>query len=439
MRWRAASLRGHLLALLLPVAAVAILGGALAVYVIALRASSGALDDGLRDAARLYASELRAHPGETPRELPAHAQRVLLATPEDRIFFALMDVEGRLLAGGAKLGEDLPWGSLDHPAFFDLNHSGYWLRGVSVVFDANGQVRHLVLATTDQKRERLIGEIMLGLLAPQVALLLFCIVLVWAGVRQGLAPLAALQAEIGRRSHRDLRPLPSRSAPEELRPIIIEINALFARLERAIETQQHFVADAAHQLRTPIAGLLAQLEAGGGRDNPALLLTARRLSRLVGQLLALSRAEPGIESDETEFDLAALIREEANAWLPQAFRRDIEMRFELAAAPLAASPHAWREMLANLVDNAIRYGRAGGRIVVSCAAIGDAVVLRVDDDGPGIPPSERERVFERFYRGKTANDEGCGLGLAIVAALARRQGATVRLDTAPELGGLRVE
>jgi two-component system sensor histidine kinase TctE len=307
------------------------------------------------------------------------------------------------------------------------------------VFDANGQVRHLVLATTDQKRERLIGEIMLGLLAPQVALLLFCIVLVWAGVRQGLAPLAALQAEIGRRSHRDLRPLPSRSAPEELRPIIIEINALFARLERTIETQQHFVADAAHQLRTPIAGLLAQLEAGGGRDNPALLLTARRLSRLVGQLRALSRAEPGIESDETEFDLAALIREEANAWLPQAFRRDIEMRFELAAAPLAASPHAWREMLANLVDNAIRYGRAGGRIVVSCAAIGDAVVLRVDDDGPGIPPSERERVFERFYRGKTANDEGCGLGLAIVAALARRQGATVRLDTAPELGGLRVE
>jgi two-component system sensor histidine kinase TctE len=441
MEHPATSLRGHLLALLLPVAAAAILGGILAVYFIASRASAAALDDGLTDAAEIYAAQLRERPGEVPQELSAHAQRVLLATPEDRIFFSLLDVNGRLLAGDVKLGEDLPWGSLDRPAFFDLNHNGYWLRGVSVVFEVNGQVRHMTLATTAQKREELMGEIMLGMVVPQITLLLISIALVWAGIRQGLAPLTALRAEIGRRSHRDLRSLETQAAPEELRPIVAEINGLFGRLERAIEAQRNFVADAAHQLRTPIAGLLAQLESAGTRAdvNPALLQTARRLARLVGQLLALSRAEPGIEPEQAEFDLAALIREEANAWLPQAFRRDIEMRFELAAVSLHGSPHACREMLANLVDNAIRYGRAGGQIVVSCTTEEDGIVLRVDDDGPGIPAEERQRVFERFYRGSTASADGCGLGLPIVAALARQQGGEVRLDEAPELGGLRVE
>lgn len=439
MERAATSLRGHLLALLLPVAAAAILGGILAVYFIALRASAAALDDGLTDAAEIFAAQLRERPGEVPQELTAHAQRVLLATPEDRIFFSLLDVDGRLLAGEVKLADDLPWGSLDRPAFFDLNHNGYWLRGISLVFDVNGQVRHMILATTAQKREELMGDIMLGLVVPQVTLLLLSIVLVWAGIRQGLAPLTALRAEIGRRSHRDLRPLDKQAAPEELRPIVAEINELFARLERAIEAQRNFVADAAHQLRTPIAGLLAQLETAGPADNPALLLAARRLARLVGQLLALSRAEPGIEPAQADFDLAALIREEANAWLPQAFRRGIEMRFELATAPLHGSAHACREMLANLVDNALRYGRTGGNIVVACAVDGDQVAVRVDDDGPGIPPEERQNVFERFYRGSTASADGCGLGLPIVAALARQQGAAIRLDIAPGLGGLRAE
>lgn len=434
------SLRGHLLALLLPVAAVAIFGGMMAVYFITLKASAAALDEGLLDAAQIYAEQLRAKPGEVPVELPAHAQRVLLATPEDRIFFSLEDVNGRLLAGEVKLGDDLPWGTLDQPEFFDLNYSGYWLRGISLVFDVNGQARHLVLATTAHMREELMGDIMLGMMLPQIVLLLLSGVLIWAGVRQGLAPLDALRTEIGRRTHHDLRRLETSSVPDELRPIVAEINELFARLEQGIEAQRNFIADAAHQLRTPIAGLLAQLETvETDAKSPALLLTARRLARLVGQLLALSRAEPGSKPEEVEFDLAALIREEANAWLPQAFRRGIEMRFALAAAPLMGSPHAFREMLANVVDNAIRYGRSGGVILVSCGVAGGEAILRVDDDGPGIPAEERLRVFERFYRGRTASVDGCGLGLSIVAALAHQQGGAVRLDVAPELGGLRVE
>ena len=434
------SLRGHLLALLLPVSLVALLVSVLAVYLIALDASAESLDQGLADAAALSAEELRAHPERPWAELPAKAQRVLLVTPEDRVFFSLRDGKGRLLAGEGMLTEDLPWGTLSQPAYFDLNNSGFWLRGVSVVFDVGGVPRQLTLATTALKREALMGEILLGMVAPQMALFLFTIVLVWAGVRHALEPLTELRDEIGRRSDRDLQALDPERTPDELRPVVAEINLLFGRLDGAIEAQRHFIADAAHQLRTPIAGLLAQIEADGtAASNPALAQTAHRLARLVAQLLALSRAEPGVLGAQEEFDLGALIRDAANDWLPQAFRRGVEVDFELAEARLAGSPHAWREMLANLVDNAIRYGKPQGQITVRCRSDGNDVVVQVDDDGPGIAPAEREKVFERFYRPIDTRADGCGLGLSIVKALAEQQGAKVSLGDTPGGSGLRAE
>lgn len=442
----APSLRGHLLALLLPVAVIALLISGVAVYLIALNASAESLDQGLADAVEICVEEVRRHPGSAFQELPGRAQRVLLATPDDRVFFALRDGRGHVLSGEPHLGDDLPWGTLRKPAFFDLNHSGYWLRGVSIVFDVGAVPRQLTLATTALKREQLMGEILLGMVAPQLVLFLLTILLVWAGVRHALAPLAELRDEIARRSHRHLQPLDPQRAPDELRPVIAEINELFGRLDHAIEAQQHFIADAAHQLRTPVAGLLAQLEAADAADaadaagsNPALLLTARRLARLVAQLLALSRAEPGAESTREAFDLAALIRDSANDWLPQAFRHGVELTFDLGEARIVGSSHAWREMLANLVDNAIRYGKPRGCIVVRCQQEGGDIVVQVEDDGPGIPPTERERVFERFYRPAGTPSDGCGLGLSIVRALARQQGAKVSLGDTAAGSGLRVE
>jgi len=435
------SLRGHLLALLLPVSLLALLISVVAVVVIAFDASAESLDQGLADAAGICVEELRAHPERPFTELPGRAQRVLLATPEDRVSFSLRDGDGRLLAGEGLPGEDLPWGTLREPAYFDLNNSGYWLRGLSVVFDVGGVPRQLTLATTALKREELMGEILLGMVTPQMALFLLTLVLVWAGVRQALAPLAELRDEIGRRSELDLQPLDPLRAPDELRPVVAEINQLFGRLDRAIETQRHFIAYAAHQLRTPIAGLLAQIESDGtAASNPALAQTARRLARLVAQLLALSRAEPGVAPAPAEdFDLAALIRDAANDWLPWALRRGVDLGFELGAARITGSPHAWREMLANLVDNAIRYGRPQGQVAVRCRVDGGEAVVQVDDDGPGIAPAERDKVFERFYRPAGASPDGCGLGLAIVRALAGQQGAKVSLGDAPGGRGLRVE
>ncbi|MBI5784029.1 MAG: sensor histidine kinase N-terminal domain-containing protein [Rhodocyclales bacterium] len=434
------SLRGHLLALLLPVAVVALLISVVAVYLIALNATAESLDQGLADAAEICVEELRSHPDRPFAELPGRAQRVLFATAEDRVFFALRDGVGHVLSGERLFAEDLPWGTLTEPAFFDLNNSGYWLRGLSVVFEVGGVPRQLTLATTALKREQLMGDILLGMVAPQLALFLLTIVLVWAGVRHALEPLTELRDEIGRRSERDLQALDPQRTPNELRPVVAEINQLFVRLDGAIGAQRHFIADAAHQLRTPIAGLLAQIEADGtATSNPALAQTARRLARLVAQLLALSRAEPGVMGAQEEFDLAALIRDAANDWLPQAFRRGVDIRFELARARVVGSPHAWREMLANLVDNAIRYGRPQGVIVVRCLIEGDDAVVQVDDDGPGIPAAEREKVFERFYRPAGSTADGCGLGLPIVRALAARQGAKVSLGDTPGGSGLHVE
>jgi two-component system, OmpR family, sensor histidine kinase TctE len=433
------SLRDQLLRWLLPVLVLALLLATVAVYMIVGAATADSLDEGLLDAARRFAQHAREHPEATAVTLPPEAQRVLLVTAKDRLFFSLRDAAGHSLAGDVRLAEDRPWGSLDAPEFFDLGHDGYWLRAISVVFEAGGQAMHLVVATTSQKREELVGDIMLGMVAPQLLLLLVAIALVWAGVRQGLAPLVVLRDQLSLRSHVDLRPLDESSVPSELQAIVVEVNRLLARLERAMAGQRHFIADAAHQLRTPIAGLLAQIEADNTAvANPAVVQAARRLARLVAQLLALSRAEPGVETERQEFDLAALIRDAAHDWLPQAFRREADIGFELAAAPVVGSPHAWREMLANLVDNALRYGRPAGNIVIRCAVVAGEVCVQVDDDGPGIPVVEREKVFERFYRSPAVRAEGCGLGLAIVRALAEQQGARVKLDEAPG-GGLRVE
>lgn len=431
------SLRVQLLTWLLPIAGLALLVGTLGVYLIAVDASEESLDQGLLDAATLYAEHLREWPEALGQDMPPQAQRVLLVMREDRMFFALRDAAGRTLAGDAKLPVDLEWGSLSAPVYSNFQHAGFWLRGMSVVFDADGRALQLILATTDRKREKLMGEILLGMVTPQVLLFLVTIALVWAGIRRGLEPVAELEAEIALRSHSDLRPLDPDTAPDELRPMVREINELFARLDGAIEAQRHFIADAAHQLRTPVAGLLAQVESDGG-VNPALAVTARRLSRLVAQLLALSRAEPGVEPERVEFDLAAAVREVAEEWLPRAFKRDMDLQFDLTECRLTGSPHALREMLANLLDNAIRYGREGGRAVIRCRPEGDAAVLRVEDDGPGIPAAEREKVLERFYRLPGTGPDGCGLGLPIVLGLARQHGGGVVLDESPELGGLRV-
>lgn len=444
---RAASLRRQLFVWLLPVAGVALFVSALADYLVARDAASQAHDQGLLDAATTYAERVQLSPQGVPRDMPAVAQRMLLAAPDDRVFFRLVDANGILAAGGAGLPDDLPDGSAEAPAFFDLGEGQQRLRGVAMRFEAGGRPFHLAVATTTRKRDRLMAEVLLGMAVPEALVFLMTGLLLAFGIRRGLAPIVPLRREIARRSHSDLDPLDMAPVPEEIRPVVAEINDLFARLDRALRAQRDFVADAAHQLRTPVAGLLAQVEAAeraaaarplAAGELAGVAATARRLSRLVAQLLALARAEPGAPLPMEDLDLAEVVREGAEEWLPRAFAHDVDIQFDLARTPLTGSRVALREMLANLVDNAMRHGGPGGRIRIGCHPADGKARIVVEDAGPGIAPGDRERVLERFCRLPGAHPDGSGLGLAIVRAVVARHGGDIRLGESA-LGGLAVD
>jgi two-component system sensor histidine kinase TctE len=284
------------------------------------------------------------------------------------------------------------------------------------------------------------GALLLRMVLPQALLIFLALFTVWYGVGRGLAPLRNLQREIEQRSDRDLSPLPESTGPREVEPLIHAMNGLLERLSASIAAQRRFIADAAHQLRTPIAGLKTQTELAlrqthSDEDKATLkqLHTAtEQMTRLINQLLSLARAEPdaGRASATEQVDLGELAREATTDWVPRALARNIDLGFEdqPVAARVEGDAFMLREMLNNLLDNAIRYTQPGGHITVRVNTPEGKVILSVEDDGPGVPEAERERVFERFYRVLGTGAEGCGLGLAIVREIAQRHRAEVTLS-----------
>jgi two-component system sensor histidine kinase TctE len=265
--------------------------------------------------------------------------------------------------------------------------------------------------------------------------------LVWLALTRGLAPLTALQARIRRRRPEDRSPIDARGAPEEIAPLVESFNDLLARLSASIQVQKRFIADAAHQMKTPLAGLRTQSELALRETDPAELrrslrhiaAASERAARLINQLLALARAEHrGAESPAFEaVDLAGLTREALREWVPQAIERQIDLGMDVKAeeAQVFGAPMMLREMLGNLIDNALRYTPAGGTVTARVLRDGDAVVLEVEDTGPGIPKAERSRVFDRFYRVLGTHVEGSGLGLAIVREIVEQHEAQVSIHT----------
>ena len=311
-------------------------------------------------------------------------------------------------------------------------------------------------------RRRMAGALAWRTVAP-VALMapLLMAVVGWV-VGSALRPVARVRAQVAARQPDDLSPVSGEGLPEEVAPLVEELNLLFVRVRRAFEAQQHFVADAAHELRSPLAALKLQVQglrrAGAAGDEAARAQAVQRLNagidratRLVEQLLALARQEAHAAGGAVPapVDLRALVREAVEEMLPAAAARRIDLGLARAdAVVLPGHADALRILLRNLLDNAIKYTPEGGRVDVTLHAPPEGGArLAVQDSGPGLPPSERERVLDRFYRapaapgGAQAEGEpatGSGLGLAIVRAVAQWHGASLRLDEAPELGGLRM-
>ncbi len=270
--------------------------------------------------------------------------------------------------------------------------------------------------------------------------------LIWRLVGRELRFLESTARAVARRTPESLEPIRERGVPDEIVPLVSALNGLLARLGGALAHQRRFVADAAHELRTPLTALRLQLQlAERARDeverakaHAMLREGIARAVRLVEQLLALARLDPDAVPESAPVDLAELVRSVAQAQEPNAAAQGLALSARSdAPVVVRAEPHALRTLLDNLVDNAIRYTPRGG-VVLRAAREGERAVLEVEDTGPGIAPAERERVFDRFYRGEGAAPGGSGLGLAIVRRIAERHGGRVALLDPREGHGLRV-
>lgn len=297
-------------------------------------------------------------------------------------------------------------------------------------------------------REARARELALGAVMPVLLLAPLLMLAVGAVIGGSLAPLARMRRQVATRAARDLSPLSAEGVPEEVRPLVGELNALFARVQDTLQAQAHFVADAAHELRSPLTALKLQLQAAErARDEAsrqsaiaALRAGIERSIGLVEQLLALARLEGAPEQASEAVDLEELAREAVSERLAGAHAKQLDLGLA-TSEPLhvTSNRESLHLILHNLLDNAIKYTPAGGRIDISHGRDAEGPWLAVEDSGPGIPEAELPRVFDRFYRVPGSDAEGSGLGLAIVRTVAERLGAQVRLGRSGSLGGLRAE
>ncbi|MBX3611570.1 MAG: sensor histidine kinase N-terminal domain-containing protein [Hydrogenophaga sp.] len=378
----------------------------------------------------------------------------------DRDGFAAIGVfnaEGRRLLGAQWLPTLLP--TTDDPEFLSVVEAGVTHRVVAqrVATEAGDLI--VMIADGSDARQHWLSNVLLRVLLPNLLLFVVAAVVVSWGVARALQPLIELKQAVERRSPRDLSPIEEEQTPAEVRPLVVALNRLFSRVNEQSETQRRFVADAAHQLRTPLAGLQAQVEAwaqatrsmGAGdllslRAEQVLRLrdATRNTTQLANQLLALSRTDALRDDDAglEQIDLRELCEGILDKYLDLASARHIDLGLDLA--PAQTLGHTWllRELLINLVDNAIKYTPAGGSVTLRCGLSQTAARthawLEVEDDGPGIAPAERERVLQRFYRVPGTAAGGHGLGLAIADGIARVHHTQLQFDDGLNGRGLRV-
>ena len=298
-------------------------------------------------------------------------------------------------------------------------------------------------------RRNMAGNLALRTLGPIAVMMPILMLVVWWVVSGSLQPVARVRSQVASRQADDLSPVSDTGLPDEVRPLVQELNLLFGRVRTAFEAQQHFVADAAHELRTPLAALRLQAQSLDRADTPEARqvavgrLTAGidRATRLVEQLLILARQEAtaaeGAATKTRPVDLADLARRTAADLAGVAAAKGVDLGLQQAdPASIDGQPDALQILLRNLVDNAVKYTPGGGTVDISVLSGAGTVAVQVEDSGPGIPPEERERVFDRFYRVAGSEAAGSGLGLAIIKAIAERHGAVLTLGSSERLGGL---
>lgn len=376
-----------------------------------------------------------------------------LGVGPDFAAFSILDPDGRVLRGEDWLA-GLPPATFEPEFHSEENQGTTWRIVRQRVQSVAGEIT-VVLADGTDPRQQWARAIVFKVLLPNLVLITLAAFAVNWAVRRALKPLLDLKEAVERRSPRDLSAIDEKASPEEVRPLVQSLNRLFGLFNVQAESQRRFVADAAHQLRTPLAGLQAQVEAWAQAANavpsqPSVTLRAeqvnklrsatRRTSQLANQLLALSRADARTMHPQPmqRVDLKELCETTLQTHLDAATVKRMDLGLD--AQPAMVMGHDWllRELLGNLVDNAVKYTAQGGTVTIRCGERDGAAFLEVEDDGPGIPRNERARVLERFYRVQGTLGEGNGLGLAIADEIARAHHSQLQLQASAGERGLKV-
>jgi len=427
-------------------------------YLVAKSIANHPFDRALDDRVIVVSQQVREVNGKVVAQLSNSGRDILRADDVDNIYFQILGPNGEHIDGDGDLPlppadeEKLPSGSV---RFRNDTMRGSEVRVAYVYTEVrsrrgtrepgNEPIALVQVAETLDKRAQLANEIIKGVILPQFIILPVALALVWFALSRGLSPLAELQQRIRARRPDDLSPIESGQVPEEISPLVRSFNDMLAQLSQSIEMQKRFIADAAHQMKTPLAGMRMQSELAlretdreeMHRSLEQLAKSSEVATRLVNQLLALARAENQTPASKplVPLELCELARNVVQDWVQASFTSRIDLGFEQPGHPIMVqgNPVMLRELLSNLIDNALHYTPQGGSVTVRVRAnvVEEQAILEVEDTGPGIPPSERAHVFERFYRILGSNTEGSGLGLSIVREIAQQHGASVDIFNNP--------
>jgi two-component system sensor histidine kinase TctE len=429
--------------------------GIVITYFIAQNIANAPYDRTLSSHLRLVRHEVEQQQLHKGIKLSESALTILKGDSEQvSTIWQILDANGTALAGSADIPVPENW-------TYDIDQLRYRnatldRRTVRVAYEWGGRDRDgvgflTVVAEPGEERATLQQEILTGMLTPQLIILPLAAMLAGLGLTQGLEPLSLLQEHMRRRKPSDLSPIRDDLAPTEIVPLIAAMNNVLARLAASIESQRRFVANAAHQLKTPLAGIRTQCELALREKDPEnmtdslqqLLTGSQRATRLVNQLLVLARAESidhAAPYASTAFDLNELVESCTLSWVDKAMEREIDLGFDAADSPLPIFGNRimLNELLSNLIDNALLYTPRQGQVTVRANGAQDEVYLEVEDSGPGIPPESRRKVFDRFYRVLGNEAEGSGLGLSIVKEVAEHHQAHIEFLTPRAAQGTRI-
>jgi two-component system sensor histidine kinase TctE len=443
------SLQRQLLLWLLVPQLVLWAGGGLLAYRFALSYVEKGIDQSLTQSVRALARQVKPIGSGLLIDFPRAAQDVLEQDPTDRISYMVSSPPGKFVLGNQNLPQpDMPAQQAGAPLLYRGTLDGKPLRIVAMDVnygdDASPQTLRVQVGKSLQVQQRIAGELVADMLVPLLALGALLSLLVYGGIRRGLAPLTRLTAQLEDRSVNDRAPIGATLAPSEVHALVKAINALLEEVARHVRQEKRFLDDAAHQLRTPLAGLISQVELAQQEvREPALVerlfkvhTGAKRSAHLVHQLLTLARTENHVR--RVPLDLAALAREVAREWTPRALVAGMDLGYEGEQSLMIEGDGLQvREALSNLIDNALRYTPSGTTITLRVDRTASGARLAVEDNGPGLAPAEMTQVFQRFWRGSQLPG-GCGLGLSIVREVTRRHGGEAAVQ-AMTPHGLRVE